>query len=107
MSLDVTLKAVRTTSVFDANITHNLGDMAEEAGIYKHLWHPDEIKIETAEQLIGPLALGLELMKADPERFKAFDSPNGWGVYDDFVPWVERYLQACRNNPDAEIEVSR
>lgn len=107
MSLDVYLTRVQPTGVFDANITHNLGGMAEEAGIYQHLWRPEEIGISKAEQLIEPLTKGLELMKSDPERFEAFNSPNGWGLYEDFVPWVERYLEACREYPDADVSVSR
>jgi len=107
MSLDVYLKRTQPTTVFDANITHNLADMAEEAGIYKHLWRPEEIGITKAEQLIGPLRAGLEIMKADPERFKKHNSPNGWGMYEHFLPWIESYINACEEYPDAEVEVSR
>jgi len=107
MSLDVRLMAVRVTSVFDYNITHNLGKMAEEAGIYKELWRPDELGITIAAELIKPLSDGLALMKSDPERFKKLDSPNGWGIYEYFVPFVEDYLNACIENPMAEITVLR
>jgi hypothetical protein len=107
VSLDVYLTAVRTTTVFESNVTHNLNRMAQEAGIYQHLWRPDEIGISRARQLIEPLAAGVELMRAEPDRFRAFNPANGWGSYDAFVPWVEAYLQACRDNPDAEILVRR
>jgi hypothetical protein len=107
MSLDVRLTAVRLTTVYDSNITHNLGRMAEEAGIYQHLWRPEEIGIAAAEELIEPLSAGLALLKSDPARFKAFDAPNGWGLYEHFVPFVEKYLDACRENPDAFVSVSR
>lgn len=107
MSLDVTLIAVRPTAVYTSNITHNLTRMAEEAGIYKHLWRPEEIGITTAGQLIDPLTAGLALLKSDPPRFKAFDAPNGWGTYKDFVPFVEHYLEACREEPDALVSVCR
>lgn len=40
-------------------------------------------------------------------RFRAYDSPNGWGTYDNFVPWLEKYLAACEEYPDAEVRVSR
>lgn len=93
--------------VFSANITHNLGRMAREAGIYMHLWRPEEIDIKVAAQLIKPLREGIALMKADPPRFKAHDASNGWGTYDQFVPWIERYLAACEENPEARVEVSR
>lgn len=107
MSLDVYLTAVRSVTVYDCNITHNLGRMAEEAGIYQHLWRPDEIGITTAAQLIEPLSAGLALLKSDRARFEAFNDSNGWGLYEHFVPFVEKYLDACRENPDATVSVSR
>lgn len=107
MSLDVYLTRVQSTCVYAANLTHNLAKMAYEAGIYKHLWRPDEIGITKAEQLIEPLRVGLALLKSDPERFKKFDAENGWGLYIHFVPFVENYLQACEKYPDAEVSVSR
>ena len=81
--------------------------MADEAGIYRHIWRPEEIGITQAKDLIEPLEKGLALMKSDPERFIALEPPNKWGTYEVFVPWVESYLNACRENPDAEIGVSR
>lgn len=107
MSLDVYLEVVRPVEVYGANITHNLGPMAREAGIYMHLWRPEEIGITTAGQLIEPLERGLELLKSDPARFEKLDSPNGWGRYKHFVPFVEKYLEACRETPDATVRVSR
>jgi hypothetical protein len=125
-----------TGEVFDANITHNLGKMAAEAGIYEALWRPAEMDPERAARireqeaagnyhgptgayaiegeavihahdLIEPLRAGLALMESDPERFKAHNPENGWGSYDDFVPWVRKYLEACEEYPDAIVRVSR
>jgi hypothetical protein len=93
--------------IFSSNITHNLNRMADEAGIYEACWRPDEINISTAGQLIEPLSKGLELLKSDPERFEKFNASNGWGTYEYFVPWVEEYLEACKENPDAQVQVSR
>ena len=93
--------------VYTNNITHNLGMMAKEAGIYEQLWHPEDLGITMAYQLIRPLKNGLVLLKSDPEYFKSFDSPNGWGLYIHFVPWVEEYLAACIENPNAAVSVSR
>jgi len=107
MSLDVTLTAIRPTEVYCGNITHNLGKMAEEAGIYKHLWRPEEIGISVASQLIEPLRAGLLLLRCCPQMFKKFNAPNGWGLYEHFVPFVEEYLAACEANPDATVRVSR
>lgn len=107
MGLSVYLNAVRLTEVYDSNITHNLKKMAEAAGIYMHLWRPEEIGITKAEQLIVPLTNGLKWLKDCPEHFKAYDSPNGCGTYKHFVPFVENYLRACEENPDALVEASR
>lgn len=89
--------------LFSSNITHNLGKMAEAAGIYEACWRPEEVGITKAVELIEPLTKGLDLLKADPERFRAYDSPNGWGLYEHFVPWVEEYLEACRAHPEALV----
>jgi hypothetical protein len=53
------------------------------------------------------LQRGLALLRSDPERFRTLNPPNGWGDYEGFVVWVERYLEACRENPDAEIRISK
>ena len=97
----------RSDEVYWANITHNLGRMAREAGIYKHLWRPSEIDIEIAAQLIKPLRKGLELLKSDPDRFRQFNPENGWGDYDGFVMFVQNYLNACENYPQASVYASR
>lgn len=92
---------------FSANITHNLNTMAAAAGIYHHLWRPDEIGITKAGELIEPLTEGLALLKSDPERFRVFNPENGWGSYDGLVDFVSEYLDACLRNPDALVSVSR
>lgn len=107
MSLDVYLTAVRPVHVHRGNITHNLGPMAEAAGIYRHLWRPEELGITLAAQLIEPLEAGLALLEAEPDHFRQFDSPNGWGDYNGLVRFVSAYLEACKENPDAEIEACR
>lgn len=113
MSLDVDLRCPacehcgREGDNFSANITHNLNEMADAAGIYGIVWRPDENGITKAKQLVSPLRKAIAEMKADPVRFKKFNSPNGWGLYKHFVPWLEEYLSACERMPKAIISVSR
>jgi len=107
MSLDVYLTKIAPCTVYDANITHNLGRMADAAGIYQHCWRPEEIGITKAAQLIEPLRTAIEQMEADPKRFMEFDAPNGWGTYEHFLPWLKKYLAACEQDPDADVHVSR
>jgi len=47
------------------------------------------------------------LLISDPERFRKFDAPNGWGRYDHLVEFVKEYLAACEANPDADVEADR
>ena len=125
MSLDVYLKGPPSTGItrcrccgheseedaseyyYEANITHNLNAMAEAAGIYQHLWRPEEIGIDHAEQLVEPLTAGLKLLRDYPDKFKAFNPANGWGNYDNLVSFVRKYLAACREHPEAKVSVSR
>ena len=133
MSLDVYLKnnscphCGRSDEGYWANITHNLCKMAEEAGIYEALWRPHRLKPEydvpdedykaewafedqctvLANEIITPIEKGLQDLKARPDHFKQFDASNGWGTYEQFVPWVEEYLNACKLSPNAKVEVRR
>jgi hypothetical protein len=107
VSLDVSLIVVRPTEIYEDNITHNLGPMAAAAGIYECLWRPEEIGITKAAELIEPLSDGLERLKGEPAKYGALNPPNGWGSYEALVGFVERYLLACRESPEADVSVSR
>ncbi|MCP4645815.1 MAG: hypothetical protein GY851_35545 [bacterium] len=112
MSLDFYLETPtcptcgHSAEVFDADITSNLGAMAREAGIYEALWHPNEHGYTTAKELIEPLRKGLDQLLGNPEYFKSFDAPNGWGLYEHFVPFVQRCLAACQEHPTAVVRTS-
>jgi hypothetical protein len=92
---------------FEWNITHNLANMADEAGIYEFMWRPDEVGVTQARELIQPLSVGLMMLKARPGHFKTFNPTNGWGDYDGLVHAVDKYLEACREYPDAYVHASR
>lgn len=89
--------------IFSANITHNLGAMAREAGIYDALWHPENIPATKASELVPILEKGLALLKSDQPRFERFNASNGWGLYVHFLPFVDKVLDACKANPDANV----
>jgi hypothetical protein len=116
-----------TEEVYGANITHNLGEMAKKAGIYEALWRPYRLKegynvpeedhqaeydfeennLVKAYEIIAIIEKGLEDLKSRPEYFKQFNSPNGWGMYDNFVPFVEEYLKALKEYPESFIVCCR
>ena len=140
MSLDIYLYREKRTSydkgktytdslecVYDSNITHNLGSMAQKAGLYEALWRPYMLHKEWkdnflddeqedmfeegvtmyAKDIISKIEEGLKFLKRKPEYFEEFNSPNGWGKYEHFVPFVENYLNACKEYPEAIVKVSR
>ena len=113
MSLDVSLKIntcphcdLGWEEVFEANITHNLWPMAKHAWIYEALRHPNLIKAEYARQIIDKVEKWLADMKKRPGYYRSFDASNGWGTYEDFIPWIEKYLEACKKYPQAMITTS-
>jgi hypothetical protein len=103
----VVVNADESEEVYSANITHNLGKMADAAGVYQALWRPEELGATQARQLIDHLTRGLDHLRADPGHFKTFNPENGWGDYDGLVDFVLEYLIACLRYPDAEIGISR
>lgn len=108
MSLDVYLRCKCCGhEFFEANVTHNLTGMANEAGVYKEVWCPEEVGITKAGQLVEPLKRAITAMKAEPVRFERLNPENGWGTYKGFVPWLENYLRACEENPEALVSASR
>jgi hypothetical protein len=46
-------------------------------------------------------------MKARPKHYEKFNSSNGWGMYENFVPWIERYLEALKEYPESFVECDR
>jgi len=109
MSLDVYLtnpscsKCGHSPDGYNDNITHNLTGMAGAAGIYEALWHPDRLDITSAKQLIPLLEEGLRWLRKFPTEAASYDAENGWGSSLDFIPFVERYVRACRENPEATV----
>lgn len=107
MSLDVYLLDSDSNKVYFANITHNLSKMAEEAGIYECLWNPKKIRVTHAKQLIPFLTAGVTRLATEKAHFEQFNAPNNWGKWENFLPWCARYLQACKDHPEALVRVRR
>lgn len=89
--------------LYQANITHNLGEMAAKAELYDYLWRPGEKGIQIAKNLIEPLEKGLKELIHHPDKYQFYNPSNGWGSYGTLVTFVDEYLNACKENPEAEI----
>lgn len=103
----VVVEQYETECVYSANITHNLNVMADKAGIYNHLWRPEELGITKAAELIEPLKEGYLLLCHYPDQFVKFNPANGWGTYEGLVNFVLNYLRACVQYPQADVSVWR
>jgi len=114
MSLDVNLMVTQPTSVYSSNITHNLGAMAGAVELsngmtlYHVLWRPDEQEgLKYAKDIWRLLDEGWNILLADPGRFMTYNPENGWGSYEGLCNFVYKYRNACWDNPDAELSISR
>ena len=113
MSLDVDLMVTQPVSVYTNNITHNLGKMANQVilsnghTLYQVLWRPDEHGWKFARDIIDMLDEGWNILMSNPEKFKKFNPENGWGSYEGLCNFVYNYRNACWDNPNAELRVSR
>jgi hypothetical protein len=119
MSLDVDLMVTQPVSIYSGNITHNLGKMAREvkyglewAGVadlslYDVLWRPEEHGFKLAKEISDLLDIGWNILISDPEKYKRYNPENGWGSYEGLCDFVYRYRNACWDNPEAELRISR
>ena len=116
MSLDITLTQLQPVSVFDSNITHNLGKMAAQVKVswqgrtltlYDVLWRADEHGFTQAHEIAEFLDVGFNELLSDPKLYQLHNPSNGWGNYDNLVNFVYQYRNACWDNPHAQINISR
>lgn len=102
MGLDISL--VKKEYLVDMNITHNLTPMWKKAGIYDALYNSEH---REAKDVLPVLMDGLADMIANPKEYSKLNSPNGWGLYENAVPWLSELIIGFKNNPEGVIEVSR
>lgn len=96
-----------TKEVFWANITHNLAPMANKAGLYEFMWDVLESGLDLPKY-VGPyLKEGLRKLRANPDYFRQLEGVGVGDSYEDLVAFVEKYIAACEEYPDAAISVSR
>lgn len=89
------------------NITHNLSTMAKKTNLlYDVLWGIGNDTIVKANSILNDLELGLQELKNKPDYYKQFNASNGWGLYEHFVPFVEKVINCIKEHPDSWVEVS-
>ena len=45
-------------------------------------------------------------MRRNPARYRRFEASNGWGTYDQFMPYLTRFYAMARLHPNGIIRVS-
>lgn len=100
---DVGKPAPVELELFSRNITHNLGKMWREAGVYDALYNSDG---DYAIQHIATLEGGLADMLLEPEKYKKLNPLNGWGDYEGAIEFLKEVLNRCREYPKAIIRIS-
>lgn len=104
ISLEVDAGGREPIVVSSMSITHNLAPMWLAAGLWPVLHESDG----TSAEVVGKaIADKLVVMKDDPERFKKYESPNGWGKYTHAIDWLEGLVAECERAPKAIVRVSR
>jgi hypothetical protein len=115
--------------VYNSNITHNLNIMATMVSkdFYNALWRPylivnpnrevlEDYRLEYefedsvdvyCKDIIEVIENGLTKLKRNPTKYKKYDNPEGWGLYEHFVPWVEKYLTKLKEYPNYFVIVCR
>lgn len=108
MSLTIFFKCPCCNRGDAPNITHNLKPMAIEAGL-GGLWEivAGDPLTTRPSYWIPRLEIAVYLMKSFPERFEKHNSPNGWGRFENFLPWVEALLERCRESPSDSLRIHR
>jgi len=81
------------------NCTYNLGEMLRAAGFPE--W--DALTGAPASETGGMLRSVADKLRADPEQFKTYNPPNGWGTYEGAIEFLNEFAAACAAHPKATI----
>ena len=90
---------------FDWNYTYNVSRMWYE--VFPKANKMVDIDGLTCEASLPVLQHFRDTLKADPERFKALNPPNGWGCYESFVEAIEKLIGAAKKYPNCVWEAWR
>ena len=112
MSLDIGLQievdtggaAPHTVELFETNITHNLWSMWLKAGVYDALYMSEGMK---ASEVLPVLQAGYDRMLADPPTYEALNAPNGWGTYEQAMPWLKRLIDGFSQHPKGKVWICK
>lgn len=103
MSIENYGPRVISGDVYSESISANLTAIAVAVGIERHLWSPASVGITRADEMVPALTEAIAKLKADPDQFFKYDAPQRWGIYEQFLAYLERYLAQCKRYPTMDI----
>lgn len=103
MSWGVRIKAIREIDLYHRGITYNVNDMLKYA--FETERHLKNLNGMPCEKAIPILEKAYQKMLANPDECRKYDSPNGWGTYENTIKAVEMFLTIAKDNPDGVFEV--
>lgn len=100
--LEVDTGGEEPVEVWWRNHTSNTASMWVAAGCDLALYHG-----KTATELAEAIEVAVANMKAEPGRYREYNSPNGWGTYSTTLLFLSEIHKACVENPKTTVRVSR
>lgn len=98
MSIDIRVGS------YDGNITSNASRIFNEAFNTNGYW-TDLLNGNSSSDVVPIVKQALINLCEKPSHYKQFDSPNGWGIWRDFLPFLAELHEGMINNPNDIIEV--
>jgi len=84
------------------NMTYNVSTMVKEACGVTFSWFDGM----TCKQALPILYFCWRNLRRNPSHFRRFEAPNGWGTYEQFMPYMTRFYVMARLHPKGIIRVS-
>lgn len=110
MGLDVVIQDENDNIVYNSDITHNVGLMAEKVSLefYKSIWRPEELYNEPkSSDIVKEIEKGLTELVLNKAKYDKYEPENGWGGYKDLVLFVIHYLEKLKEYHNCKIFAER
>lgn len=107
MSADIYIESDNCCAAHDHNITHNLAPMFRAAGVDWHDYYEhDGNGGRTAAEMLPEVVLAYWRLSDDPDYYRQFNPPNGWGDLECAVEFLRRLTLDLAKHPDGIVRVS-
>lgn len=103
MSLDISIKAMRETEIYEGNVTYNLAPMYYKC-IDKELGFK-KLNEMNCKEALPTINKAIEEMLNNADEYRKLNPKNGWGSYEGLLATLQEMRNCCEKNPDGKIEI--